>query len=103
MGHHVKFESATLRDDGTVVVTGPFSLFPNQPNKDALIAFYLEQGATKIEGEGRWSTGHHEWSGTGRRGELRAGPAQAAGLAVHPLDDPPGFMTVSWSGQIEVT
>jgi hypothetical protein len=102
MGHVGKFDSATLPGDGTVKVTGPFSLFPEQPVKPALIAFYLEQGATKIEGDGRWEPPATGWSGTGAAKTLTTGKAQATALAVLALDDPPGFMTVSWSGEVEV-
>ena len=77
-------------------------MFPEQPKKPALVAFYLEQGATKIEGDGRWEPGATEWTGSGAKG-LTTGDAQAAALAVLALDDPPGFMTVSWSGQVKVT
>ena len=102
MGHVGAFRSPTLRPDGTVEVTGPFSLDPGEPRKDARVIFYLVQDATKIDGEGRWSVGQSEWSGTGSSG-LKAGPAQAAGLAVIAPDDPPGFLTFTWSEQVEVT
>ena len=44
------FKSATLQSDGTAVVTGPFSLEPGDPQKPALVAFYLVQGSTTVGG-----------------------------------------------------
>ena len=47
--------------------------------------------------------GDTEWTGTAGSSGLKAGPAQAAALAVGPHDDPPGFLTFSWSSNIDIT
>jgi hypothetical protein len=96
-----KFRSATLRSDGIVEVTGPFSLPEGEPKNNVLVVFHLVQHATTITGDGRWSVGQLEWSGTGGSG-LKAGLPQAAALAILARDDPPGFLTFSWSEQVEV-
>jgi hypothetical protein len=102
MTHGTKFSSAKLQSDGTVKVTGPFSPEPGEPDKPVRVAFYLVQGSTKVDGEGRWMPGDTEWSGTAESG-LRAGSALAGALAVGPHNDPPGFLTFSWSSNIEIT
>jgi len=102
MAHGPKFSSAKLQSDGTVRVTGPFKPEPGEPDKPALVAFYLAQESTKVDGEGRWMPGDTEWSGTAEAG-LRAGPAQAGALAVSPHNDPPGFLTFSWASNIDIT
>jgi hypothetical protein len=102
MSHKGAFDSATLRPDGTVEVTGPFTRDPDEPPKPALVAFYLEQDSTKIDGEGRWLPTESGWTGTAGPG-LKAGPAQATALAVIARDDPPGFVTFSWSQQVDIT
>jgi hypothetical protein len=96
------FNSAKLQPDGTVEVTGPFSLDPGEPKAPALLSFYLVQDSKTVEGDGRWLVGTPEWTGTGGSG-LKAGPAQATALAVLVRSEPPGFMTLSWSQQVEVT
>jgi len=102
MAHGTKFSSAKLQSNGTVEVKGPFKPDPGDPDKPALVSFYLVQGSTKVDGEGRWMPGDTEWSGTAGGG-LRAGSAQAGALAVGPHNDPPGFLTFSWSSDIEIT
>jgi hypothetical protein len=96
------FKSATLKSDGTVEVKGPFTLEPGEPKKPALVAFYLVQGSTKVDGNGRWLPGEADWTGTGGKG-LEAGPAHGSALAVSPRDDGPGFATFSWNEPVEVT
>ena len=103
MAHGPKFSSAKLQPDGTVKVTGPFKPEPGEPDKPALVSFYLVQGSTKVDGEGRWMPGATEWTGTAGSSGLKAGPAQAGALAVGPHNDPPGFLTFSWSSDIEIT
>jgi hypothetical protein len=66
------FNSAKLQPDGTVEVTGPFSLDPGEPKAPALLSFYLVQDSKTVEGDGRWLVGTPEWTGTGGSG-LKAG------------------------------
>jgi hypothetical protein len=97
-----KFRSAKLQSDGTVVVAGPFSRGPGEPAKPALVAFYLQQDAVKVDGDGRWLPGEPDWTGKGGSG-LKAGPAHGTALAVSPHEDGPGFATFSWNEPIDVT
>jgi hypothetical protein len=96
------FSSATLQSDGTVAVTGPFSLDPGEPMKPALVAFYLVQGSTTVGGDGRWSIGEPKWTGTCGSG-LTVGAAWGYGLAILVQDDPPGFATWTWTAPVNVT
>jgi hypothetical protein len=106
MGHGPKFESATLRQDGKVEVTGPFTEYPRQWQKPAVVVFSLVQDGTQIDGQGSWQPGATEWTGTGDSSGLTTGDAQAVGLAVLAVDNPPAtpaFVTFSWSDQVKVT
>ncbi len=95
------FTSAKLQPDGTVEVTGPFTRGPGEANRLALVAFYLVQGSTKVDGQGRWMPGEPDWTGTADTG-LKAGPAHGTALAVSPHDDGPGFVTFTWNEPVEV-
>jgi hypothetical protein len=102
MPHGKAFASVKLQGDGTVVVTGPFTRGPGEAARVALVAFYLVQGSTKVDGDGRWLPGKTEWTGTADKG-LTAGPAHGTALAVSPHDDGPGFVTFSWNEPVDVT
>jgi len=97
------FKSATLKSDGTAVVTGPFSLEPGDPQKPALVAFYLVQGSNTVGGEGRWSIGDEEWTGTCDGALLETGRAWGYGMAILVQDEPPGFATWTWTAPLDVT
>jgi hypothetical protein len=101
MTHGGMFSSVTLREDGSVDVKGPFTVDASEQRKPALISFYLIQDGNMIDGEGRWTPGQREWSGTGGSG-LHLGLTKAAAFAVLALDNPPAFVTFSWSDEIEV-
>ena len=88
MAHGPKFSSAKLQSDGTVEVTGPFKPEPGEPDKPALVAFYLVQGSTKVDGEGRWMPGDTEWTGTAGSSGLQAGPAHGRGACRRPTQRP---------------
>jgi hypothetical protein len=107
-----RFRTATLQSDGTAVVTGPFTLEPGDPQKPALVAFYLVQESssgdgepnyTTVEGDGRWSVGDEEWTGTCDGALLKAGTAWGYGMAILVQDEPPGFATWTWTAQLDVT
>jgi hypothetical protein len=98
-----RFGSANLKTNGTVVVKGPFSLDPGDPQKPALVAFYLVQGATVVEGHGSWSIGDAEWEGSCSCGSLEVGDAWGYGMAILVQDEPPGFATWTWTSPVPVT
>jgi hypothetical protein len=106
-----RFRTATLQSDGTAVVTGPFSLEPGEPQKPALVAFYLVQESSIVDGEpkyttvsghGTWSIDDEEWKGT-CGGGLKTGAAWGYGMAILVQDDPPGFATWTWTSKLDVT
>ena len=97
------FRIATLKKDGTAVVKGPFSLEPGDPQKPAVVAFYLVQGSNTVGGDGRWSIGEPEWSGKCDGALLTAGEAWGYGMAILVQDEPPGFATWTWQSPLEVT
>ena len=77
-----RFRTATLQSDGTAVVKGPFTLERGDPQKPALVAFYLvqesssgdgEPNSTTVGGDGRWSIGETNGSGTCDGALLKAG------------------------------
>ena len=84
------------------MVTGPFSLEPGEPQKPALVAFYLVQSSTTVGGDGRWSIGQKKWTGKGGGG-LEAGEAWGYGMAILVQDEPPGFATWTWTAPLDVT
>jgi hypothetical protein len=101
---HGAFSSAKLQSGGRAAVTGPFSLNPGDPQKPALVAFYLVQGSTTVvEGHGSWSIGDKEWQGSCGCGSLKAGDAWGYGMAILVQDEPPGFATWTWTSPVEVT
>jgi hypothetical protein len=100
---HGAFSSAKLQSDSTVEVKGPFTLEPGEPQKPALVAFYLVQGSTTVGGDGRWSIGEPEWSGTCDGALLTAGQAWGYGMAILVQDEPPGFATWTWTSPLQVT
>lgn len=102
MGHGGKFESVKLQPDGTVKVSGPFTVDASEQQKPAVVVFYLVQDSKKFDGEGRWLPGAPDWTGTGGIG-LKPGDALASAFAVLALDDPPAFVTFSWADQVKVT
>ena len=62
------FRSATLRPNGTVEVTGPFSLVPGDvPRQQIFVDFFLVQGDPDrlVVGRGSWTTGQPglDWNG----------------------------------------
>ena len=96
------FDSVTLRADGTVEARGEFRSDPDTSGRDAIVSFYVVQGGTRIEGDGRWPAGTPDWTGTGGAG-LSPGPAVASALAVSTRVDPDGFQTFTWTEEVEVT
>jgi hypothetical protein len=102
MAHGGKFKTVSLGSDGKVEVTGPFTVDASEQRKPAVVVFYLVQDSQKVDGEGRWEPGEPEWRGTGGTG-LKPGAALASAFAVLALDDPPAFVTFSWSDNVEVT
>ena len=93
-------------------MTGPFKPEPGEPEKPALVAFYLVQASTKVDGvpkyttvggNGRWTIGEPEWIGTCDGAPLTAGQAWGYGMAILVQDEPPGFATWTWTSPLEVT
>jgi hypothetical protein len=94
---------ATLRADGTVQVTGPFTVA--EPVQDVEFRFMIVQNDVVVEGRGRGRGGSGGWSGETDRGQgrLEEGPALAIGLALLARKRPGrGYETFTWSGQIEL-
>jgi len=102
------FSSAVLQPDGIVIVTGPFSLFSEDvTGKEIFVDFFLVQGEPgaeiMVDGHGKWTPGNPNWTGTADSGALQPGPANGNGFIVLVHDDPPSFVTQSWSSPVEVT
>ena len=94
---------AKIQSDHRVLVSGPQKPHPATDGGKVVYHFLLIQGDVIAKGTGQ---GHGEdWTGlTEEFGpELQVGPALAVGLAILPRGAPaPGFMTFSWSEQIEL-
>jgi hypothetical protein len=99
-----QFESpAFLGPDGRIEVHGPEQFDAVTGSQRAAYFFVLVQDGVVVKGKGAGSGSI--WQGTTDEGQapLRPGPVLATGLAVLlSMDDPPGFMTYSWSDQIEL-
>jgi hypothetical protein len=102
------FSSVELQPDQTLIVRGPFSLFPEDvPDKQIFVEFFIVQGDPGTEilvvGRGSWTPGNPDWTGTADSGALQPGPAIGNGFVVLVHEDPPSFVTQSWSSAVEVT
>lgn len=97
---------AHLRADGQINVEGPqqFEDMATGFPPEVEYRFLLVQGGVVVKGSGKgWSA--TKWFGSTDEGQppLQAGPVLAVGLAIiTSTEDPPGFTTFSWSGQIEL-
>jgi hypothetical protein len=95
------FDSAVIQPDDTVRVKGPFRAEHGDPEKPALVAFFLEQGTARVGGEGHWQPGADEWIGTCSSNGLTPGPAHGTALAVlHDVN--PAFVTFGWNSPVEI-
>jgi hypothetical protein len=101
---HSQFDSpATLRGDGTVQVTGSFTLA--EPVQDVEFRFMIVQNDEVAEGTGRGQGNSGRWAGQTGHGQqqLEEGTALAIGLALIARTEPGrGYETFTWSGQIEL-
>jgi hypothetical protein len=101
---HSQFDSpAILRPDGSVQVTGSFTVTP--PVQDVEFRFMIVQNDEVAEGTGRGQGNSGRWSGETDRGQgrLEEGSALAIGLALLARTEPGrGYETLTWSGQIEL-
>jgi len=97
------FEKVVIQRDGTATVTGPFSLDPGEPQRSALVSFYIVQGDTTVGGDGRWSIDDETWTGTCGGGLTAGASAWGYGMAILVQDEPPGFATWTWTAPLDVT
>jgi hypothetical protein len=98
-----QFETASLRPDGSVHVTGRVGAVEAG---EATFRFMVVQDDVVVEGTGK-QAGGQGWSGDADpgQGQLHAGPVLAIGLAIVAKKVPGrglGYETLTWADQLDL-